>query len=337
MAFRLKRFVGFTVLGIFLVLIVGLFASGLWRAFAGPKARAVTNRTYESNPARMERGKYLVENVMGCFFCHSERDWKAEGAPPIEARKGAGSVFFGGPGKLFAPNITPDKETGVGNWSDDELARAIREGVTRDGHALFPIMPYMNYRKLPDEDMAAVIVYLRSIPPVKNVVERSKLNFPLNFLVNTMPQPLEAAVPSPDLSTPAKRGEFLAVMNSCADCHTPVDEKGQPIPGMYLAGGFTLNEPSGETTTPNITPDPSGISYYDEALFLEVMRTGKVKARKLNPTMPWSVYGKMTDDDLKALFAYLKTIPAVSHKVDNTESPTPCKVCKGRHGFGDRN
>lgn len=98
-----------------------------------------------------------------------------------------------------------------------------------------------------------------------------------------------------------------------------------------------FNEPPGETTSPNITPDPSGISYYDETLFLEMMRTGQVKARKLNVTMPWNLYGKMTDDDLKAIFAYLKTVPAVNHKVDNTEPPTPCKVCKGRHGFGDRN
>ncbi|MBP6823618.1 MAG: cytochrome c [Acidobacteria bacterium] len=336
MAFRLKRFVGFTLLGVLLLLVVGLFMSGLWRAIAGPKARTVTNRTFESSPARMERGKYLVKNVMGCFYCHSDRDWKGEGAVPIEARKGAGAVFYGGPGKLFAPNITPDKETGVGNWSDDELARAIREGVSRDGHALFPIMPYMNYRKLPDEDLASLIVYLRSIPAVKNSVEKSKLDFPLNLLVNTMPQPLEAAVTA-DLSTPAKRGEFLATMGSCSDCHTQVNEKGEPLPGMYLAGGFTLNEPTGETTAANITPDPSGISYYDETLFLEVMRTGQIKARKLNPTMPWSIYGKMTDEDLKALFAYLKTVPAVSHRVDNTEKATPCKVCKGKHGFGDRN
>ncbi len=336
MAFRWRKAIGITLLGILLLLVVGLFVSGLWRAFVGPKARAVTSRTFEGTPARLERGKYLAENVMGCFYCHSDRDWKSEGAPPIEARKGAGVMFSGGPGKIFAPNITPDKETGVGAWSDDELARAIREGVSRDGHALFPIMPYMNYRHLSEEDTASLIAYLRSIPPVRNTVEKSKLNFPLNFLVNLMPNPLETAVPAADVSTPVKRGELLATLSSCADCHTPM-EKGQPIPGMILAGGFTLSEPSGETTAPNITPDASGISYYDETLFLEVMRTGQVKARKLNPTMPWALYGKMTDDDLKALFAYLKTVPAVSHKVDNTEPPTPCKVCKGRHGFGDRN
>lgn len=335
MKLPLKKIVGVTFVGLFLLIVVGLFASGLWRAFAGPKARAVTNRTFNATPARLERGKYLVENVTGCLHCHSDRDWKGDGSP-VKGREGAGAFFYGAPGTMHAPNITSDKETGVGTWSDDELARAIREGVSRDGRALFPIMPYMNYRTMSDEDLAAVIVYLRTLPPIRNAVEKPKLDFPLNFLVNTMPQPLDSPVPAADVSTQIKRGEHLLTLASCSDCHTP-QEKGAPIPGMFLAGGFMLNEPPGEVTSTNITPDPSGIPYYDETLFLEMMRTGTVKARKLNMTMPWNLYGKMTDDDLKAIFAYLKTVPAVNHKVDNAEPPTPCKVCKGRHGFGDRN
>ncbi len=296
---RWRKITGFTLLGVIVLVVVSMAATGLWRAFLGPKTRTVTNRTIESTPARLERGKYLTENVMGCFYCHSERDWQAAGAPVMEAKKGGGAPFSGGPGDIHAPNISPDKETGVGTWSDDELARGIREGVSRDGHALFPIMPYMNYRQMSDEDLAAIIVYLRSIPPVRNPVPKSKLNFPLNLLVNLMPQPVAAPVAAPDGSTPVNRGAYLATLSSCNDCHTP-QERGQPIPGMALAGGFKLTEPSGETVSTNITPDPSGISYYDEALFLEVMRTGQVKARKLNPTMPWSLYGKMSDDDLKA-------------------------------------
>lgn len=336
MQLRWKKVFGFAVLLIFAAALSGLFATGLWRIFAGPKARTVANHSFERTEARMERGKYLVEDVMGCFYCHSERDWKSAGATPIESKKGGGAEFIGAPGKLYAPNITPDQETGIGNWSDDEVSRAIREGVSRDGHALFPIMPYMNYRQMSDEDVAAVVVYLRSIPAIRNSTPKSKLDFPLNLLVNTMPQPIESPVLAPDASSVIKRGEYLTAMGSCTDCHTP-QEKGQPIPGMAFAGGFTLNEPSGEVTAPNITPDPSGISYYDENLFVEVMRTGQVKARKLNPTMPWTLYRKMTDEDLKAIFAYLRTLPAVSHRVDNTEKPTPCKLCKGKHGLGDRN
>lgn len=336
MASRWRKITGLTLLGIVALIIIALAATGLWRAFVGPKTRTVTNLTIEHTPARLERGKYLTENVMGCFYCHSERDWQAAGAIPIEAKKGGGAHFSGGPGELYAPNISPDKETGLGAWSDDELARAIREGVSRDGRALFPIMPYTNYRQMSDEDLAAIIVYLRSIPPVHNSLPKSKLIFPLSLLVNTMPQPVAAPVAAPDLSTPVKRGTYLATLSSCNDCHTP-QNRGQAIPGMMLAGGFKLTEPSGEIVSTNITPDPSGISYYDEALFLDVMRTGQVKARKLNPTMPWSLYGKMTDDDLKALFAYLRSVPAVSHRVDNAEPPTPCKLCKIKHGFGDRN
>lgn len=336
MASRWRKITGFTLLGFFALIVIALAVTGIWRAFVGPQARTVTNRAIESTPARLERGKYLTESVMGCFYCHSERDWQTDGAPVIDAKKGGGAMFSGGPGEIHAPNISPDKETGIGNWSDDELARGIREGVSRDGHALFPIMPYMNYRQMSDEDLAAIIVYLRSIPSVRNPVPKSKLNFPLNLLVNLMPQPVTMPVAAPDLSTPVKLGEYLATLSSCNDCHTP-QERGQPISGLTLAGGFKLTEPSGETVSTNITPDPSGISYYDETLFLEMMRTGQVKARKLNPTMPWSLYGKMSDDDLKALFAYLRTVPAVSHRVDNTVPPTPCKLCKGHHGFGDRN
>lgn len=335
MASRWKKITGVGLLGIIALIVIALAATGLWRAFVGPKARTVSARTFDATPARLERGQYLAENVAGCFYCHSERDWQATGALPIEAKKGGGARFSGGPGEIYAPNISPDKETGVGAWSDDELARAIREGVSRDGHALFPIMPYTNYRQMSDEDLASIIVYLRSIPPIHKALPKTKLIFPLSRLVNLMPQPVTTPIAAPDLSTPAKRGAYLATLGSCNECHTPQNRG--PIPGMTYAGGMKLVEPSGEVVSTNITPDPSGISYYDEALFLEVMRTGQVKARKLNPTMPWSLYGKMTDDDLKSLFAYLRTVPAVSHRVDNTEVPTLCKLCKGKHGLGDRN
>jgi mono/diheme cytochrome c family protein len=125
-------------------------------------------------------------------------------------------------------------------------------------------------------------------------------------------------------------------MASCTDCHTPRIQ-GQPIAGLEFAGGFPFDEPSGPVTSPNITPDPSGISYYDENMFLTVIHTGQVGARKLNPTMPFAGYGRMKDEDLKAILAYLRTLTPVSHRVDNTEPPTPCKLCKGKHGLGDKN
>ena len=272
---------------------------------------------------------------MGCFYCHSERDWNATGTPPIEAKKGSGAPFPDGPGEIYAPNITPDNETGIGAWSDDAIARAIREGISKDGTALFPIMPYGNYRGLSDEDLASLIVYLRSIPAVRHEVPRSKIIFPVSLLMKSSPQPVTETVAAPSTNQ-LDRGAYLTRQASCNECHTPAIQ-GQPIPGLTFAGGFLIKEPTGEVTSANITPDASGISYYDEQMFLAAMRTGQVGARKLNPTMPWALYGRMTDEDLKAIYAHLKTLPAVAHRVDNTEPPTDCKLCKGKHGLGDKN
>ncbi len=112
-----------------------------WRPFLGPRARALTNRRFESTPQRMVRGQYLVKGVLVCFGCHSEHEWKAPDAAALPGMEGSGEVMpeKGLPGIIVAPNITADRETGAGKWSDDELARAIREGVGHDGRALFPM------------------------------------------------------------------------------------------------------------------------------------------------------------------------------------------------------
>ena len=340
MARRLKKFFGMTVLVIFVLIILGITFTIGWRPFIGPKTRELTSRTFESTPARLERGRYLVTAVAGCVACHSEADPNAPGQPPRADRLGAGAVFADGdgfPGRLVAPNITPDKETGAGNWTDDMLARAIREGIGHDGRTLFPIMPYGNYREMPDEDLASVIVYIRSLAPVRNEMAKTEIAFPVKYLIRGAPQPVTAPVPEPDLSETLKRGEFLARMCSCADCHTP-QERGQSKPGFEFAGGLILKGRHGEPVmAANITPDTSGISYYDEPLFLAAIRTGHVKARELSPSMPWAVYRNMTDEDLKAVFAYIRTLKPVKHTVDNTEPPTDCKLDGLKHGGGERN
>lgn len=305
----------------------------------GPRARPLTNRTFEPTPARLERGRYLVEGPAHCFMCHSEVDWNTSGAPPLPGKRGAGYIFSeeGAPW-LVAPNITPDPDTGAGTWSDDLLARAIREGIGHDGRALVPDpigMPYKNFRHMSDKDLASVIVYLRSIESVRNALPTTELPEELKKTLN--PEPITAPVPPPDMSNPVRRGEYLVRLGNCTSCHTPSDEQGQLISGLDFAGGLVLKGPWGEVASANITPDPSGISYYDEALFLQVMRTGHVRARKLNSIMPWGYFRNMTDEDLKAIFAYLRTLTPVKHRVDNTEPPTYCKVCGFRHGFGERN
>jgi hypothetical protein len=218
--------------------------------------------------------------------CHAEHDWTSHDAPVRSNTAGAGqdmNMLKGFPGKVYAPNITPDRDTGAGTWSDDQLARAIREGVSHDGRALFPFMPYLDFRAMSDEDVASVIVYLRSLPPVHRQLPRTELIFPVKYLIRSAPEPLDGPVGEPDLSTPEKRGKYLVTIAGCADCHTPQDAHGQPIAGLEFAGGFVLDGPWGRVASANLTQDPSGIPYYDEALFSEVMRTGYVKARKLKP------------------------------------------------------
>ncbi len=321
-----------------LLLLVAITLTVGWRPFLGPRMRALTDRKFQPTPERLTRGRYLANYVAGCTDCHSDHDWKAPGAPVIEAKLGAGQVFPGMfPGAVVAPNITPDPATGAGNWTDDQLARAIREGIGHDGRALFPLMPYENFRSLSDEDLAAIVVYLRSLPAVRNSLPKTEIIFPVKYLMRSAPEPVTAAVPPPDLSTAQKRGEYLVQIAVCIDCHTP-QQKGQYNMALAFAGGFEFaGTPLPDVTSANITPDPSGISYYDENLFLEVMHTGKVKARELSAMMPWIDYGQMTEEDLKAVFAYLRTLKPVHHRVDNSLPPTYCKLCRGRHGAGDQN
>jgi len=335
---KILKVAGFGVVGLIVALAIAISLTIGWRPFIGPRSRPLTNRTFERTPERLARGRYLAENL-GCFDCHGEHDWTKHDAPLIEGTRGAGYADFplaGLPGRVIPPNITPDPETGAGNWTDDMVARAIREGIGHDGRALFPFMPYPDMRQMSDEDLASVIVYLRSIPPIRKALPKTEIIFPVKYLMRSMPQPITEPVPQPDVSTPVKRGEYLVTIAACTDCHTP-QSKGQPIRGLEFAGGFILEGPWGRVASANITPDPSGIPYYDEALFLEMIRTGYVKARKINQIMDWSDYRNLTDEDLKAIFAYLRTLKAVKHRVDNTEPPTFCKLCGSSHGAGSQN
>jgi hypothetical protein len=335
---KLLKIATLVVVSLVVVLTILISLTIGWRPFIGPRARPLTSRTFARTPERLARGQYMVENF-GCFDCHGEHDWTKHDAPLIEGTRGAGYAEFplaGLPGRVVPSNITPDPETGAGNWTDDMLARATREGIGYDGRALFPFMPYPDFRHISDEDLACLIVYLRSIPPVRKALPKTEIIFPVKYLMRSMPQPITEPVPQPDVSTPVKRGEYLVTIAACTDCHTP-QAKGQPIRGLEFAGGFVLEGPWGRVASSNITPDPSGIAYYDEALFLEMIRTGYVKAREINQIMPWDHYRNLTDEDQKAIFAYIRTLKPVKHRVDNTEPPTFCKLCGSSHGAGNQN
>src|SRR6266851_1983945 len=308
-----------------LLVLVGLAAVAItftvgWRPVIGPKARPLTTRVFDRTPQRLERGRYMAAALNGCIYCHSPHDWNATGTPYVPGMEGAGAIMpeTNLPGRVVAPNLTPDPETGAGLWTDDQLARAIREGVGHDGRA-------------------SVVVYFRSLPPVRNPLPPTEMIFPVKYLIRGVPKPLTSPVPEILVTLdPVKRGEYLVRLVSCGNCHTPA-VRGQQLPSMAFAGGFTRSGPWGSATSANLTPDPSGIPYYDEALFLEVMRTGFVKARHLSPAMPTMVTKNMSDDDLKAVFAYLRTLKPVQHRVVNSEPPTYCKLCRQKHGAGNRN
>jgi hypothetical protein len=315
---------------LFLALIAAIPFTIGWRPFLGPRKRPLTDRKFEATPARLARGRYLTQGLLGCTTCHTPRDWTKHGAPPLPGMEFAGQPFelAGFPGHPVAPNLTPDPETGAGHWTDDQVGRAIREGIKHDDTTLFPLMPYMSYRDLSDEDLASVVVYLRSLPAVRNPLPPSQVNFPVDYLVRGVPQPVTEAVMGPNPADPLARGKYL--VNVGCGCHDAVDQ-------LPFAGGEKLVGPWGDVTSPNITTDPSGISYYTEATFITALRTGYVGARELNAVMPFGEFQSLTDDDLKAMFAYLKTLKPVRHRVDNSLPPTQCKLCKKKHGAGDQN
>jgi mono/diheme cytochrome c family protein len=326
---------------VFVLVAVGLPAAVGIRPFIGPKTRALTDRRFEATPARLDRGKYLVTTAHPpCVLCHSPLDRTPDGGLTVKEGMWMAGRNWTPDGVPFvtAPNLTPDPETGVGQWSDDDLARAIREGIGHDGRALFPIMPYQRFRGMSDEDLASIVVYLRSLPAVRNPLPKSDVPFPVKYLINGVPEPVDAPV-TVDLSTPEKHGRYeVEVLGACGECHATMDARGNRVPGMDYAGGTAL--PYGDRKvvySANITPSVNGIPYYTEELFIEAMRTGKVRSRQLDQMMPTHYFGKMTDRDLRDIFAYLKTLKPVDHYVDNSLPPTTCPRCGLIHGGGEQN
>lgn len=298
-------------------------------------------------PERLARGKYLVEGLLQCPACHSETDFSKRPPEVRPGKKLGGSVFpnddlgLSKPNRIVAPNISPDPEYGAGTWRDADFVRALREGVGHDGRTLFPLMPYFYFRNLSDEDLASVVVYERSVAPVH-------IKRPKTILSDELKKSFQSLAPvkhvaEPNRSDRVQYGKYLVTAGHCDACHTPTDEKGSPYPEMALAGGAPLvgKWEGGKrlltVNALNLTPDPSGISYFDEDMFIDVIRNGGFKARPLSNIMPWSYFRNLSDDDLKAIFAYLRTLKPVCHHVDNTEPPTYCKVCKTKHGLGSTN
>lgn len=280
----------------------------------------------QATPERLARGEYLVENVVGCVVCHADRDWTKFSAPVIAGTKGKGGQRFGfgaEPFVLHAKNITPG---GVGEWTDGELLRAITAGVSRDGTPLFPLMPYPRYGRMSRDDVEAIIVYLRTLPsvPAQPLPPRS-LSFPLPLIVRTMPT-AASHQPRPEPSDRVAYGRYLTNAAVCSDCHTPIDDQGTPLPGRDFSGGTPfMPNGVGLVHSANITPDAAtGIGTWTEEQFLDKfrafreqpVRTLEGTERLQNTEMPWTYYAGMHDDDLRAIYAYLRSLTPVVNRVE---------------------
>lgn len=313
---------------------------GHTRQPAAKPAPAAPAFVAKPTPARLARGRYLVTTVAGCFDCHSEHEYVKGQWLAKKSMQGAGIVFPPGfvplpPGaQVVAPNITPDKQTGIGSWTAAEIERALQYGIGKDGRPLFDMMPYWQYRAFAPEDVKSIIVYLRSLPSVHNALPVTKLPFPVHVdmhhaIIPPLPKNASALV---------RRGWLLARVSGCEDCHTAIIH-GRRKPSMLFAGGMHFDGPFGSVFSLNITPDASGIGFMSESMFARTMRTGRVNGtgRRLNPIMPFDSFRNLKPSDIRAIYAYLRTVPKVHHNIDNTDKPTYCPLDGEKHGLGDRN
>jgi len=313
------------------------------RHAARMSARQGPLHTIACTPARRARGHYLVTSLTHCFACHSEVSYsRAHPLQPIPGTMGSGHVFppeesgVPLPYRVVAPNITPDPETGAGTWTDEQFMQAIRQGIGHDGRTLFPLMPYPLFHDMDDEDLKSVVCYVRSIPPIRRKMPPTVLPPALRAALKPLPPAGHVSPPNP--KDPVARGKYLVKLGNCTGCHTPLDENFQPLPGMYLAGGRVFVGPFGRVASLNLTPDPSSPIYAaDLQRFIRTIRTGEDGARLLSTFMPWGYYRHLTDSDLEAIYAYLRTISPVKHEVDNEDAPTYCPLDKQKHGLGDLN
>lgn len=306
--------------------------------------------------AVLDRGRSIA-NLCECFSCHSPlKDLPYEEA--VDGMLGAGDVLDRQQRKV-APNLTPDRATGAGDWSDGALIRAIRTGVGHDGRKLSLAMPYDYYSVMTDGDVGALVAYLRSLPAVRHELPR----WTPKDVAEAPPEPLRPPLHEEDLRTPVDRGAYLVRLARCALCHSP-----RPAgkswrhrrTDLEFGGGRRFStEPFYDELDPddvlhappaippkagtfvasaNITSDPSGIAFYDEGVFIETLRTGRVAGvRPLSDAMPWRRFRALADDDLVAIFRYLRSVAPVRHRVNNTEPPTFCRRCGRLHGLGDLN
>jgi len=282
---------------------------------------------------QITHGKYMV-SIAGCADCHTPLKADFMVAPTAltpdqikiiafnatvaldqDRLLSGGRPFDLGPlGVLFTRNITPDKETGLGDWTDDQIKLAVKTGVEKDGTVLFPVMPYHTYNGMADADLDAIIAYLRSVKAISNAIP------PRSISTEGFPTPpYTTGIVAPDPADKAARGDYLVNhVLACTDCHTPVDPTtGAPVMEKYLAGGQPYEGPWGIVYGGNITPDQdTGLGSWSEDEIKRALTTGVNKQGRRLILMPWFVYSNLSADDADAVAYYLKNVlPAVKNEI----------------------
>lgn len=308
-----------TILVIIVGSVVGYFK------FYLPNVGELVEIKIEGTPQQIARGEYLANHVAVCMDCHSERDWTKFSGPPKDETLGMGGELFdqrfGFPGTYYAKNITP---TGISRYSDAELFRAITTGVNKEGESLFPVMPSSYYGQMDKEDIVAIIAYIRTLKPLKNKWPESSSDFPMSLIINTIPH--EASFTKrPEKTDVVNYGKYLASAASCVECHTQSDH-GTLVAGSEFAGGREFPFPNGSIVrSKNITPDKeTGIGTWTEDMFVDMFQSRseseigntKLNSSDFNTIMPWTMYADMNEEDLKAIYAYLKTIKPIKNPVE---------------------
>jgi mono/diheme cytochrome c family protein len=296
-----------TVVKLVLADLVGLLAS-----VAGLLAIAAlaTPAIAQDRAEQLERGRYLVETIGICTHCHTPQrlvDNRQVEQPDMHL---AGGYGFDNPviGRWAGANITPDPETGIGGWSEKQIATAIREGKRPNGSVIGPPMPFAHYRKISDADAAAMAAYLKSVPPVRNPVERSSYRNPLP------PDwgPTVSNVPPPPADDAVARGAYLSEVGHCMDCHTPNRAGGGRDWSRIGAGGRPVVGLAGPVLAANITPQAErGIGRWTDDQIIRAITQGvSFDGRRLSPPMPFDNYARMRQGDLADLVAYLRSLQA---------------------------
>jgi hypothetical protein len=308
---------------IVLVILIGVFA--IYVQFAYDKKFNDTpypNIKASTDPAIIARGKYLVYGPAHCAMCHA-----GNGQDSLVDR-GQEIPLSGGfeihlPLCVLRPrNLTSDKETGIGGLTDGEIARTLRYAVNHKGEAILPLMPFQD---MSEDDMVAVISYLRTQAPVKHEIKPSEYNFigKLIKLLLIRPNPPKQTPPQTiDRDSTAEYGKYLTTcVANCYGCHTDRNLKTGEFTGKPFSGGLIFPvsvESNGWTfVTPNLTPEmeTGRIAGWDEATFIKRFRSGRIY--RYSP-MPWGPFSRLDEIDLKAIYRYLHSVPAVKNEVVKT-------------------